>query len=274
MYCLQFTIVPTAAMTFRIIPGSILNIATYPFIPPTSLSGFLRRLTMMKSGVGIPETKVNKDNPSTYLLPHDYISLGAYPTLSKWIGLHRTYRKGMREFSHDDFSKLVVSGKGKDFQLHTWEYFIAENLTGYIACDSADKLDQLRTIEGFGCYIGKEGYAFVESISEVIEITEEQCAALPSTIVPADDLIANGQWHGGCDIYNLYHYRWSSKNLNGDSNSGIWDKEPTAVEGFLPFTGAYYSAPIAHKPVLSYWTDQDQVFIPTSLIQLLGGKNE
>jgi len=35
--CLEFTIQPTAALTFRILPGSILNIATYPFVPPTTL---------------------------------------------------------------------------------------------------------------------------------------------------------------------------------------------------------------------------------------------
>jgi len=39
MYCLEFTIQPTAALTFRIL-GSILNIATYPF---ALLSGFLQR---------------------------------------------------------------------------------------------------------------------------------------------------------------------------------------------------------------------------------------
>ena len=47
MYCLKLKIIPMAAMTFRILPGSILNIATYPFVPPTTLSGFLRRLGML-----------------------------------------------------------------------------------------------------------------------------------------------------------------------------------------------------------------------------------
>jgi len=39
MYCLEFTIQPTAALTFRILPGSILNIATYPLYR-LLLSGF------------------------------------------------------------------------------------------------------------------------------------------------------------------------------------------------------------------------------------------
>ncbi|NJN74578.1 MAG: hypothetical protein HC799_18180 [Limnothrix sp. RL_2_0] len=273
MYCLQLTIKPTAAMTFRMIPGSILNIATYPFVPPTSLSGFLRRLTMMKAGIDIPETKINKEKPPTYLLPPDYITLGAYPTFSEWNGIHRTYRKGMREFNHDDFSKLVIQGKGKDFQLHTWEYFFAEQLTGFVVSSSAEKLEALSAVEGFGCYIGKEGYAYVEQISDVIEMQEEQCAAAPSTVIPADDLIRNSQWHGGCDIYNLYHYRWQQEAYKQSEETGVWGEEPTAVNGFIPFTGAYYTDPSNH-PVLNYWTDQDNIFIPSSLIRLLSRNDE
>ncbi|AMA10853.1 hypothetical protein AWQ24_15205 (plasmid) [Picosynechococcus sp. PCC 8807] len=268
MYCLQLTIKPTAAMTFRMIPGSILNIATYPFVPPTSLSGFLRRLTMMKAGLDIPETKVNKEKPPTYLLPPDYITLGAYPDLSEWTGIHRTYRKGMQEFNHDDFSKLVIKGKGKNFQLHTWEYFFTEQLSGFVISQSAKKLEALRAVEGFGCYIGKEGYAYVEKASEVIEMIEEECAATPSTVVPADDLIQNSQWYGGCDIYNLYHYRWQKEAYAQLEETGVWGEEPTAVDGFIPFTGAYYSDSANH-PILNYWTDQENIFIPSSLVSLL-----
>lgn len=129
MYCVELTIQPTAALTFRMLPGSILNIATYPFVPPTSLSGYLRRLSIMSNGGEIPGTKVK--NPSTYLLPPRYITLGAYSTNSRWSGIHRTYRKGMDRFTHDAFSSIYREKNSKEnIQLHTWEYLITEELMG------------------------------------------------------------------------------------------------------------------------------------------------
>ena len=40
MYAMRFTLRATAGVTFRILPGSILDIATYPFVPPRHCRGF------------------------------------------------------------------------------------------------------------------------------------------------------------------------------------------------------------------------------------------
>jgi len=151
--------------------------------------------------------------------------------------------------------------------------FFHRKMIGFVVCASAEKLEKLRTIQGFGCYIGKEGYAYVDKVSDVIELTEEQCPAMPSTLVPADDLILNSQWSGGCDIYNLYRYRWQPLAYDQLDDAGVWGESPTAVDGFIPFTGAYYSQSPSRYPVLRYWTNQDEIFIPDSLIQLLRGNS-
>ncbi|MEH2388465.1 MAG: hypothetical protein V7K14_22380 [Nostoc sp.] len=279
MYCLKFTIQPTAAMTFRILPGSILNIATYPFVPPTTLSGFLRRLGMMSVELEIPETRVNNENPPIYALPPSYIALGAYPVPGKWSGIHRTYRKGTFSFNHDAFSSIYREKKKEDdkkkkeeIQLHTWEYLIAEELVGYVISESKAGLEYFHKLEGYGCKLGKEGYAVVKEVSELIEMERQIIAANPSTIVPMEDLLQTNHLIKGCDIYNLYRYNWSANTQPVSEREGFLDQNPTQVNGFVPFVTAYFAHPIADPPTLDYYTN-GKIHIPISLINILKGRS-
>jgi hypothetical protein len=271
MYCVKLTLQPTAALTFRMLPGSILNIATYPFVPPTSLSGFLRRLGMLSAGKGIPETKINKEKPSTYLLPYRYVALGAYPSVNTWSGVHRTYRKGMKDFGHDDFSRLFLDDSKANFQLHTWEYLIAEELVGYVATESLEGLQHIQDLEAYGCYIGKEGYAVVAEVSEVIELKQQAIAAFPSTLVPADALLQSNQAFAGCDIYNLHRYHWLDAAHQQTDREGLLGDQPTPVDGFIPFVGAYFPAQQGQPPTLDYYTN-GEINIPVALVNLLRGE--
>lgn len=269
MYCLQINIQPTAAMTFRILPGSILNIATYPFVPPTTLSGFLRRLGMMYVGLEIPETRVNNDNPPFYALPQRYCALGAYPVKGKLSAVHRTYRKGMREFNHDAFSRIYQDGDKANFQLHTWEYFIAEELIGYVVTDSPQGLENFQELVGYGCKLGKEGFAIISEVSEIIELHQETLAKYPSTIVPMETLLQSDQFISGCDIYNLYRYQWSADSNTRSEQEGFLDNQETNIEGFIPFVTAYFAEDTGNPPTLEYITDREQINIPVSLVNLL-----
>lgn len=267
MYCLQINLTPTAAMTFRILPGSILNIATYPFVPPTTLSGYLRRVAMLSEGLDIPETTINKDNPPYYTLPRNLVSLGAYPVTNTYSGVHRTYRKGMRSFNHDVFSRLYVEKDKANFQLHTWEYLIAEKLIGYVVSESKSDLEKFQQIKGMGCKLGKEGFAVVEDVSPPIELKREIKSATPSTIVPMEALLESGGFINGCDIYNLYRYQWSSNETNTDS----FNNNPTAIDGFIPFVGGYYPPQSESVATIEYYTNSE-IDIPTSLVNLIQGE--
>ena len=59
MYGISLDIHPTGGLTFRRMPSAILHISTYPFLPPTTMSGWLRRLLMLSAG-HYPETRVKK----------------------------------------------------------------------------------------------------------------------------------------------------------------------------------------------------------------------
>jgi hypothetical protein len=272
MYCVKLTIQPIAAMTFRILPGSILNIATYPFVPPTTFSGYLRRLGMLSAGLEIPETRVNSSHPSVYALPPHYVALGAYPVEKTWSGVHQTYRKGMREFNHDDFSKLYLDSDRTDFQLHTWEYLIAEELVGYVVADSPQGLEHIQDLEAYGCKLGKEGFAVIQEVSEILELRRENVTAHPLTITPMEALLQNNQFVGGCDIYNLYRYNWASDAQTQSAREGFLDNQPTRVDGFVPFVAAYFSRETGQPPNLEYYIDGKEIYIPVALINLLRGE--
>jgi hypothetical protein len=271
MYCLKLTIQPTAAMTFRVLPGSILNIATYPFVPPTTLSGFLRRLGMMSVGLELPETRVNNENPPIYALPPRYVALGAYPTANKWSGVHRTYRKGMREFNHDSFSRLYQDDDKANFQLHTWEYFIAEELEGYVIANFPEGLEHFQNLKGYGCKFGKEGFAVVSEVSEAIALERQTIEAHPSTLLPMEALLQSGQFIGGCDIYNLYRYQWETSAQANSTRAGFLDQIPTAADGFVPFVAAYFPKETNYLPELDYYTN-GALNIPVVFVDLLRGE--
>lgn len=271
MYCLKLTIQPTAAMTFRILPGSILNIATYPFVPPTTLSGFLRRLGMMSVGLELPETRVNNEDSPIYALPPRYLALGAYLAEETWSGVHRTYRKGMREFNHDSFSRLYQDEDKANFQLHTWEYFIAGELEGYVIADSLKGLEHFQDLEGYGCKCGKEGFAVVTEVSEAIALERQTVTAHPSTLLPMEALLQGSHFMGGCDIYNLYRYQWAANAHTNLDQAGFLDSTPTIVDGFVPFVAAYFPKRSNPLPELDYYTN-GEIHIPVSLVDLLRGE--
>lgn len=254
MYYLQIGIRPTAGLTFRRMPSSILHISTYPFLPPSTMSGWLRRLLMLRQGL-YPETKVK--NPPTYVLPKPpYHVLGAYPVPSQDFRLHTTHRQGIRSFSHTAFSELVNPHRSKEnYQLHTWEYLFVDHLRGYVVSEKAGPLEELQKVVNLGCKLGKEGYAYVESISEVQELTQQKKSASPSVLVSARALVGLPS-----RIYTLYRH---------EHEGGIpledLDKEvPNPIAGFVPFRAGWPDQAIE----LDYWTD-GEVFIPQATLDEL-----
>jgi len=270
IYGVKFTLQPTAAMTFRILPGSILNIATYPFVPPTTFSGYLRRLMMISRGLELPETQINKNNPPIYALPPQYLALGAYPTDSA-RGIHRTYRKGMREFNHDSFSKLYQDKDKANFQLHSWEYLITDQLLGYVVADSAESLEPFQQLQSYGCKLGKEGFAIVDQVSDIVSLQQQTLAASPSAIAPIEALLETNPFIGGCDIYNLYRYNWKTSDQFQFDQPELWMSLPSSIEGFVPWIAAYFPHDGGELPTLNYYTNGVDIYLPVSLINLLRG---
>ena len=262
MYLLTVDIRPTAALTFRILPGSILDITTYPFVPPTTLSGFLRRLAMLAAGVDIPETSVG-DAPY-YVLPPSLVALGAYPLPGQRGSIHRTRRKGMKDFTDTSFTRLWIAGKEQPtFQLHTWEYFVIDRLRGYVLSENSSLLESLSPIKGYGCKLGKEGFAYAEAVEGPTEAERKDQTAFPASIVPASSLIDAAP---DCpfDLYTLHSFVWQEGKEAPPPNSD----QRSPVQGYQPFPAAL-CAENSRVP-LSYISAGD-LYLPYDLLTVLQG---
>ena len=250
---LKLVIKPTSGLTFRRMPSSILHISTYPFLPPTTMSGFLRRLKLLEAG-HLPETAVK--DPDYYALPPQLCTLGAYPQGVRYR-IHTTKRQGIRSFNHNAFSRIVRHQSAKEvYQLHTWEYLFAEQLIGYVVSEDEKLLSQLTTVENFGCKIGKEGYAFVDRVSGPTQLVLEQTQAKPDTLLPGAALIGVP-----CEAFPLYRYAWGNRAIQ---NAHLAHPEPSAIEGFIPFVAGEVREVIE----LDYYTDGN-VHLPKSFIDEL-----
>ena len=253
MWMLQLIIKPTSGLTFRRMPSSILHISTYPFLPPTTMSGFLRRLKMLETG-HLPETDVK--DPDYYALPPQLCPLGAYPN-EKNYHIHTTKRQGIRSFKHNAFSRIVRNQSNKEvYQLHTWEYLFTEKLIGYVVSEDEELLSQLRTVENFGCKIGKEGYAFVSEVSGPTQLILTQKQAIPDTLLPGIALVGVP-----CEAFPLYRYAWGDGSSEGIN---LTLPEPSNIEGFVPFV----AGEVHGKIELDYYTDGN-VHLPKPFIDEL-----
>lgn len=259
MWMLKLKIKPTSGLTFRRMPSSILHISTYPFLPPTTMSGFLRRLKMLEAG-HLPETAVK--DPDYYALPPQLCTLGAYPKLNEHR-IHTTKRQGIRSFNHNAFSRIVRYQSTKEvYQLHTWEYLFAEQLIGYVVSEDERLLSQLKTVENFGCKIGKEGYAFVDKISDPTQLKLEQKIAKPDTILPGMALVGVP-----CEAFPLYRYAWGDRASVGIN---LTIPEPSDIKGFIPFV----AGEIHGELELDYYTDGN-VHLPKPFVdELRGGESD
>ena len=255
MWMLKLSIKPTSGLTFRRLPSSILHISTYPFLPPTTMSGFLRRLKLLEAG-HLPETAVK--NPDYYALPPQLCPLGAYP-LNGNFAVHIAKRQGPKAFNHSAFSELVryrLKNDKRNYQLHTWEYLMTEELIGYVVSEDLELLNTLRSVENFGCKIGKEGYAFVQSMSEPIELNLDRVCRKPSTLLPGQALVGVP-----CEAFPLYKYKWKK---SASENTALDMLEPSQISGFVPFIAGQTDGAIE----LDYYTD-GTVHLPKPFIDEL-----
>lgn len=265
MYGIRLEIRPTGGLTFRRMPSAILHISSYPFLPPTTMSGWLRRLIMLSDPAAplYPQTDVKK--PAYYALPPDYYALGAYPQAAnrQLPQPHVTKRHGpMFQAKHTVFSRLYRNkkeeGNYEKLQLHTWEYMLIDHLAGYVLHEEAAPLEALRDLVNYGCKLGKEGYAYLEQASSVQRLELVEAVAMPATLLPAEAMIGQPG-----SLFTLYRYQYKARLLPAGN---LGDEIPSNIEGFIPFWVGWSESPLQ----LRYWTN-GEAFIPVVWKEALYG---
>lgn len=250
MFGLRVTLRPTAALTFRRAPFSTLEMLTYPFVPPTTLSGYLDRVVRLARSEELPEI----DNPHDlrfYALPQSYHVLGAIANPAATV--ITTTRQGIRSFDHVAFSRLQRNKDKEYYQLYRWEYLFAEIFLGYILHEQAEALEPLLDTHNYGCKLGKEGWAYVEQIEGPFALERQRATAVPSCLVPAIEAFG-----GATRMYPLYRYAWREAEAHTHTLGG----GPAPIEGFNPFLAALMSTAVE----MDYYLGNEAV-IPASLLE-------
>lgn len=268
MYGLCLTLQASAALTMRVLPSGILDIISYPFVPPTTLSGWLRRVWMLAEGLDLPETTASKDAPF-YVLPPSIVSLGAYPKTPSYI--HKTKRKGMKHFRDTSFTRLIFDKKtAPTFQLHTWEYLTTDKLDGFIVSENQDVLERLHAVLQdsnevlpWGCKLGKEGFAYLYAVSKVQVLEPRQDSLTPTTLLPVDTVVTQTKPIDFA-IHNIYRFAWKKKTSEEDLQT------PSPVQGYdiLPLALARNG-----EVSTSWWWGEDMHF-PQGLETTLGASHD
>lgn len=223
-YGVRLTLRATGVLTFRRMPSAILHISTYPFIPPSTLSGWLRRLYLMALGL-YPDTRVDK--PDYFVMPQAYHVLGAYPSPNPMASfeIHTAKRQGVRAFNHNAFSRVSGNRDKKEvYQLHSWEYLLSERFVGFVLHPEREPLERITHLQNYGCKIGKEGYAFLEDVSPVQRY--ERRISQDSLHVPATGRELVGK---PADLFVAYRHVFSKKQPLDDDPASL---EPSQVDGY------------------------------------------
>lgn len=230
---------PTGPLTFRQMPSGLLHIMSYPFMPPTTMSGFIKRLLNIAQGkewAGYGEDWFGKGlgKQFTLTLDKNYRCLGAFPGTNQWC-IHKTRRHGPKKIKHHEFSALLrthFNEKGKkkkdtDYQLHHWDYLFCNSLTGWIAAKEKQPLEKMKCLKNFGGKAGKEGWLFVEKISKPRQVSISEGQYIPMGLVTPPLRPDSGTF------FNLYGHYWDEKYQ--------WtNKEKGGVTGFTQL-GAWWN---------------------------------
>ena len=256
-YGVTLKIRPTGGLTFRRLPSAILHISTYPFMPPSTMSGWLRRLYFMSNGV-FPETKVKK--PDYYVMPPEFHVLGAYPMHNqdnqKCYHIHTTKRHGVRAFNHNAFSRITGGRTTHEvYQLHTWEYLFVDLFQGIVLHKKPEVLELMKTLVNHGCKCGKEGFAYLDMVSDVTEYSLTQSSGRPTVPATGEELIGKP-----ADLFLAYRHEFDEKYKTDLDPSQL---EVSQVKGFVPTWLGWPDASVE----LEYLTDNNHL-IPAGMVEI------
>jgi len=232
---------------------------TYPFVPPTTLSGYLDRLVRLSHGEELPESSGTELN--FYALPRTYHVLGAlaapHPVHSQQV--LTTIRQGIRLFDHTAASQLKRTQRSKSerskeaYQLYRWEYLFADTLVGYILHEQEGALAALAGVQNYGCKLGKEGWAYVEQVEGPFPLEQQYVRARPSCLVPAFEVFGSST-----KMYPLYRYAWQ----DATAQEHELGRSPAPIQGFVPFLAAI----VDDTAEMDYYVG-NQAYIPVSLLE-------
>ncbi|MDX9818851.1 MAG: hypothetical protein RBT16_08060 [Desulfococcus multivorans] len=262
IWAIEIEMKPAGPLTFRQMPSGLLHIMSYPFMPPTTMSGFLRRLLDIAEGgewAGYGDDWFGKGPGKcfTLTLDSDCRALGAFPRPKEWV-IHKTRRHGPKNFKHAEFSQLLRTAHKENYELHHWDYLFCETLTGWVAAKEKAPLERFRSLKNFGGKAGKEGYVVISRVGAPRRLEPAEGHFTPLGLVTAPLRPITGRF------FNLYGHWW-------DESYEWQNGEKGGVSGFTQL-GAWWEAEGLIGP---YWAWADGIgFSATMPDDFLQGERE
>ena len=262
IWAIEIELKPAGPLTFRQMPSGLLHIMSYPFMPPTTMSGFLCRLLEIAEGrewPGYGDDWFGKGPGKGFTLTLDpeCRALGAFPPNQKW-SIHKTRRHGPKNFKHMEFSQLLRTEHKENYQLHHWDYLFCESLTGWVAAGERESLETFKKLLNFGGKSGKEGYLVVSRVGSPRKMPLMEGQFKPLGLVTAPTRPASGLY------FNLYGHWW-------DKGYEWTNGQKGGVSGFTQL-GAFWDADVAAGP---YWAwEEEKGFAAQMPDDFLAGERE
>ncbi|MEM3437756.1 MAG: hypothetical protein QXP55_04395 [Nitrososphaerales archaeon] len=226
-------------------PRQEVIVESYPFIPPTTFSGFLARVYLLsrwlrhndKSCLDELRKHLKEKYKQGPLLLSKYVPcvvLGAFGDIH-CIGSCLTRRQGHKpeirlrdrkeedEFKFTRFKRNLTGGT--QYWPLLWRWYASESLTGYVLFEDKNEFKKLLLTKGYGFKIGYEGFAFVRELDEPRQLRQVWGRYKPSVpvVLQVNDrpALIEGQY------YTLYKYEKFNEKLGPSFEhiSAVWTDE-------------------------------------------------
>jgi hypothetical protein len=250
---MEFNLQQLSELLIRQVGKSNVQWFTYPFLPPTTFSGFVASLLIDEGGEGWCKDYIELNDNKARCLDDvftDVFSLGAYPNPTR-IALNRHYRQHLGDiYNYEEFSwsgnkKLAIS-----------ESFWAVELKGYILSTNRENLLDIYERLEFKFAIkriGKKGIVKLIKVISPFEIyLKSKDKVMATTISPIEML---REFPANIKIYHV------PLKIKKDIKKGLmWEIYP-CVFGY-PVYGEVYT------------NDEKKVIIPSKIVKIISGQAE
>ncbi|MBM7623684.1 hypothetical protein [Sporohalobacter salinus] len=179
MYVMEIKLKPLSELLFRQMAKSNVEWFTYPFIPPTTMSGFIGELVGGESLISKKYVEINDGRFRT--LPEGVYSLGGIPEIYE---KNKHFRQHYRAKGTYNYESLVWEGNKKLAQV---EYFYSSKILAYLISENKEVLKRIEDKIKYKCNnIGKIGVVKIRNTKVKKLKKEEEYEGEVSTLFPVE----------------------------------------------------------------------------------------
>lgn len=186
-FCLELRLQPLSELLIRQVGKSNVQWFSYPFLPPTTFSGFVASLLADEEDEAWRKNYIEVNDDSTREVSAFFrgvFSVGAYPD-PKLVRRNRHYRQHLGDIYN--YEEFAWAGNKK---LAVAEAFWAPELRGFLLAPTDEPLQRLSQHPGLlfrVMRVGKKGSVRVRAIAGPYELTLQSVQdVVPSTVAPLE----------------------------------------------------------------------------------------